>query len=196
MNTGPAFAAFPDRTEISSAAQAFLTPYLQFGAFHLDLKRQVLLRDGSRVRLQEKVYLALVTLLEHRGEVVTRESMKTYLWPKETPVNLDASVNPAVNKLRQALCDLPQKPLYVETIPKKGYRFIAKVEFLSQPLARHVLRGTESLTEEFIGQSEEAQTPSLNADRSKLWFAAGLIALLIASLLFGAAVSLYSHWHI
>jgi DNA-binding winged helix-turn-helix (wHTH) protein len=196
MDTGPAFAAFPDRKEVSSAAPAFPTPYLQFGVFHLDLKRHVLFRDGSRVRLQEKVYLALVTLLEHRGEVVTRESLTTRLWPKDTHVNFDASVNTAVNKLRQALGDLPEKPLYVETIPKKGYRFISQVEFLPQPLARHVLSGTDSLTEEFLGQSFEPQTPSLNADRSKLWFAAAVIALLIASILFGAAVSLYSHWHI
>lgn len=196
MDTGPAAAAFSDRKETSAAAPAFPTPYLQFGVFHLDLKRQALFRDASRIKLQEKVYLALLTLLEHRGEVVTRESMKIYLWPKDMHVNFDASVNTAVNKLRQALGDLPEKPVYVETIPKKGYRFIANVEFLSQPLARHIFADSDSSTEEFIGPSGESETPSLSADRSKLWFAAGVIALLIASILFGAAVSLYFHWHI
>jgi hypothetical protein len=87
-------------------------------------------------------------------------------------------------------------PAYVETIPKKGYRFIANVEFQSQPLAGHILADSDSSTEEFIGPSGESHTPSSNADRSKLWFAAGVIALLIGSILFGAAVSLYFHRHV
>jgi DNA-binding winged helix-turn-helix (wHTH) protein len=173
----------------------FPLPYLRFGEFHLDLKRQTLFKNGTRVKLQEKLYQVLVTLLENPGETVTRGAMRPRLWPNDTFVNFEASVNTAVNKLRQVLGDSTEKPIYVETIPRKGYRFIAKVESVAPPAMQDILRAAEPATVWLTEQPEKPKTsfPIPSADHSKLWFTAGLIALLIASILFGAAVTLYSH---
>src|SRR6266851_10338351 len=74
--------------------------YIRFGRFHLDMKKEELFKDGSRVKLQAKVYQALVALLQKPGEVVTREELRLQLWPADTHVNFDANTNTTVNKLR------------------------------------------------------------------------------------------------
>src|SRR5215475_3008993 len=102
--------------------------FLRFGNFHVDLKREELFKDGTRVRLPGKVYQALLALLEQPGEVVSREALRQRLWPAGTHVNYDANVNTTVNKLRQVLGDTPEQPQYVETIPRQGYSFVAGVE--------------------------------------------------------------------
>src|SRR5438552_7916575 len=79
------------------------TGYVRFGAFHLDLKKEELYKDGARVKLQGKVYQALVALLQKPGEIVRREDLRMQLWPSDTHVNYDANVNTTVNKLRQVL---------------------------------------------------------------------------------------------
>ncbi len=85
--------------------------YVHFGPFRIDQQRQEVTRNGSRLKLQGKVYQVLLTLLEKPGEVVTREELRTRLWPADTHVNYDANVNTTVNKLRQALGDSSDKPL-------------------------------------------------------------------------------------
>src|SRR5215813_14116285 len=102
--------------------------YLGFGNFTVDLKREELFKDGARIRLPGKVYQTLVALLDRPGEVVSREDLRSRLWPEGTHVNYDANVNTTVNKLRLALGDSPEKPIYVETIPRKGYCFLGNVE--------------------------------------------------------------------
>src|SRR5258707_988286 len=115
---------------------AFAPPrYACFGAFHLDLKREELFKDGTRVKLQGKVYQALLALLGKPGEIVTREELRIQLWPSDTHVKYDANVNTTVNKLRQVLGDSADQPAFVDTIPRKGYSFIAKVESLDRPAA-------------------------------------------------------------
>src|SRR5215470_9664621 len=104
------------------------TRYLCFGRFQLDCQRQILMKDGVRVRLPGKVYQTLLTLLETPGEVVTREALRQRLWPKGTFVNYDANVNTTVNKLRLALGDSSEQPIYIETIPRIGYCFVGRVE--------------------------------------------------------------------
>lgn len=192
-----------ERKEISPGEAIFPSPYIHFGEFHLDLKRQALFKNGMRVKLQEKLYQVLITLLENPGETVTRETMRLRLWPKDTYVNFEASVNTAVNKLRQVLGDSPEKPAYVETIPRKGYRFIARVESVApsaMPAMNDILRATEPAPAWLAEPTAEPKTPFVAplaaADHSKLWFTVGIIALLIASILFGAAISLYSRLHI
>src|ERR1700731_198305 len=114
---------------------AFAPPrYACFGAFHLDLKREELFKDGTRVKLQGKVYQALLALLQKPGEIVTREEPRMQLWPADTHVNYDANVNTTVNKLRQVLGDSPDQPAFVDTIPRKGYCFVAKVEYVDRPV--------------------------------------------------------------
>src|SRR2546429_3253733 len=104
--------------------------YVCFGTFHLDLKKEELFKDGTRVKLQGKVYQALLALLQKPGEIVTREELRIQLWPSDTHVNYDANVNTTVNKLRQVLGDSPDQPTFVDTIPRKGYRFVGKVRYV------------------------------------------------------------------
>lgn len=102
--------------------------YLCFGQFQVDLQREELIKEGSRVRIPSKVFQVLLALVERPGEVVTRETLRARLWPGGTFVNYDANVNTTVNRLRLALGDSPEKPMYVETIPRQGYCFLGIVE--------------------------------------------------------------------
>jgi DNA-binding winged helix-turn-helix (wHTH) protein len=102
--------------------------YLFFGPFKIDLQREELFKEGSRVRILSKVFQMLATLVERPGEIVTREALHARLWPRGTLVNYEANVSTTVNKLRLALGDSPGKPMYVETIPRQGYCFLGKVE--------------------------------------------------------------------
>jgi DNA-binding winged helix-turn-helix (wHTH) protein len=102
--------------------------YLCFGEFQVDLQREELFKDGSRVRIPPKVFQVLLALIERPGETVTREALRARLWPGDTFVNYDANVNTNVNRLRLALGDSPENPMYVETIPRQGYCFLGNVE--------------------------------------------------------------------
>src|SRR5271168_3896950 len=102
--------------------------FMRFGPFQVDQQRQEVTKNGSRLKLQGKVYQVLVALLDKPGEVVTREELRQRLWPADTHVNYDANVNTTVNKLRQALGDSTEKPLYIETIPRKGYCLVVASE--------------------------------------------------------------------
>jgi Tol biopolymer transport system component/DNA-binding winged helix-turn-helix (wHTH) protein len=102
----------------------------RFGVFELDAPSGELRRNGTVVKLREQPARILLLLLEHAGQMVTREQLRQHLWPSDTFVDFDHSLNSAVMKLREALGDSADKPLYIETIPKKGYRFVAPI---SQP---------------------------------------------------------------
>src|SRR5215469_8875091 len=105
-----------------------LTPTrLQFGPFVADFRARELLRDGKRIRLQDKPMRLLAALTVNPGEVVSREHLQKQLWPDDTFVDFETGLNTAVRKLREALADNPENPQYVETIPKHGYRFLAEV---------------------------------------------------------------------
>ncbi len=101
----------PDEPMISERLLLSSGRYVSFGPFRIDQQRQEVTRNGSRLKLQGKVYQVLLTLLEKPGEVVTREELRMRLWPADTHVNYDANVNTTVNKLRQALGDSSDKPL-------------------------------------------------------------------------------------
>jgi TolB-like protein/DNA-binding winged helix-turn-helix (wHTH) protein/cytochrome c-type biogenesis protein CcmH/NrfG len=100
----------------------------RFGVFELDLKSGELRRSGLRVRLPGQPFEILRLLLEKPGELITREELRRTLWPSDTFVDFDHGLNAAVNKLREALGDSADSPRYVETIPRRGYRFLAPVE--------------------------------------------------------------------
>src|SRR5215468_8648170 len=102
--------------------------YLCFGQFQVDLQREELLKEGSQIRIPSKVFQVLLALVERPGEIVTREALRARLWPDGRFVNYDANVNTTINKLRLALGDSPEKPMYVETVPRKGYCFLGTVE--------------------------------------------------------------------
>jgi DNA-binding winged helix-turn-helix (wHTH) protein len=99
----------------------------RFGVFEFDLHSIELRRAGIPIKLREQPSRILAYLLEHAGRMVTREELRQHLWPSDTFVDFDHSLNTAVMTLREALGDWADKPLYIQTIPRKGYRFIAPV---------------------------------------------------------------------
>jgi cholera toxin transcriptional activator len=103
--------------------------YARFGAFQADLASGELYQNGQRVKVQAKLFQALLVLLGRAGDIVTREDVRRQLWPDSSLTNLDANVNTTINKLRQVLGDSSDSPTYIETIPRRGYSFMATVEF-------------------------------------------------------------------
>lgn len=101
----------------------------RFGAFELNLRTGELRKSGVRVRLQDQPFQVLAALLEHPGELVTREQLQSRLWPDSLSGDFEQGLNKAVNKLRTALSDSADNPRFVETLARRGYRFLAPVEF-------------------------------------------------------------------
>jgi TolB-like protein/DNA-binding winged helix-turn-helix (wHTH) protein/Flp pilus assembly protein TadD len=101
---------------------------IRFGVFELDPESGELRRSGARIRLHDKSFQVLTALLERPGEIVTRQDLQHRLWPADTFVEFDNNLNNAVSRLREALGDMADNPRFVETVPRRGYRFIAPVE--------------------------------------------------------------------
>jgi DNA-binding winged helix-turn-helix (wHTH) protein len=98
-----------------------------FGPFKVDLRAGELHRDGLKIRLQEQPFRILTLLLEGSGTVVTREEIRKKLWPNDTIVEFDHSINAAIKKLRLVLGDSAQEPQYVETVGRRGYRLMPQL---------------------------------------------------------------------
>jgi DNA-binding winged helix-turn-helix (wHTH) protein len=109
---------------------------VRFGVFEVHLGAGEVYKAGRKIKLQVLPFQALAMLLERPGEVVTRQEFEKRLWPADTFVDFDHSLNTAVKKLRQALDDDKNKPRFVETLPKRGYRFIGKIEHRATPPAK------------------------------------------------------------
>ncbi|MEZ5283210.1 MAG: winged helix-turn-helix domain-containing protein, partial [Vicinamibacterales bacterium] len=101
---------------------------VRFGVFEADLSAGELRKQGRLVRLQQQPFDVLRVLVEQHGQVVTREALHRHLWPEGVTVDFDQSLNKAVTKLRDALGDTADSPRFIETLPKRGYRFIAPVD--------------------------------------------------------------------
>jgi DNA-binding winged helix-turn-helix (wHTH) protein len=101
---------------------------VRFGDFQVDLHSGELCKHGMRIRLQVQPFQVLQMLLEHAGKAVTREELQKRIWPADTFVDFDQGLNNAVKRLREALGDDAETPRFIETIPKRGYRFIGSVE--------------------------------------------------------------------
>lgn len=171
-----------------------LPRFLSFGSFTVDLKREELFKDGTRIKLPGKVYQTLVALLARPGEVVSREDLRQRLWPEGTHVNYDANVNTTVNKLRLALGDSPDAPIYVETIPRQGYSFVGKVApGVPSVASRREISG--GLSESSENNVIAARAEAAESDSSPIsnWFVAGVVALVLAGVMFGAATVMYIH---
>jgi DNA-binding winged helix-turn-helix (wHTH) protein len=125
----------------------------------------------------------LLALIEKQGEVVTREELRLRLWPADTHVNYDANVNTTVNKLRQALGDSSDKPLYIETVPRKGYCLIVPSEFADVPMI--VAAAPASAP----GERLPSNRKSLDVPRSDIWITLGVIGLILAGMLLGAGIT-------
>ena len=142
--------------------------FVRFGSFEADLQEGALTKMGSRIRLQEQPFRILVLLLERSGQLVTREEIRQKLWSPDTFVEFDDALNTAVRKLREALNESADNPRFLETIPRRGYRFVAPVAW---PSERQGLAPTKSRVRRY----------------PYLWLAAALIVA-------GTAVGGY--WHL
>lgn len=191
MSTQPVPMHSKEARQSSDNLPSAFPRYICFGAYHLDLKKEELYKNGARVKIQSKVYQALLALLQKPGEIVTREDLRMQLWP-DALVNYDANVNTTMNKLRQALSDSAGQPAFVDTIPRKGYSFIAKVECVDRsPLPKSPASPSAEPSPALAAQERVAAL--LRTMVPSKWFAAGVVVLMIASTLFGAALVLYAH---
>jgi len=169
--------------------------YLCFGDFQVDVQREELFKLGSRIHIPSKVYQVLLALLEKPGDIVTRENLRARLWPGGTFVNFDANVNTTVNKLRLALGDSPDKPAYVETIPRQGYCFVGSVEAKNE-LARRVQSTGEPKTAAPAQAEPDAGdgTAKTLAERMPPFLASGwAAAVLLCGVLIGMGIVLITH---
>ena len=127
VNTGDRLGRMPNDCKSARA------PVYRFGVFELDARTLELRKHGLRIKLQEQPTQVLSLLLEHTGEVVTREQIQKHLWPDTTFVDFDNAINSAVRKLREALGDVAENPRFVETLSRRGYRFIIPVSTKNEP---------------------------------------------------------------
>src|SRR5215468_2670055 len=133
---------------------------VQFGPFEADLHTHELWKYGTRIKLVVQPFEVLVILLSRPGELVTRDTLRERLWPGDTFVDFNHGLNAAVNKLRDALSDSADNPRYVETLPRRGYRFIATVTRPS-PMAPAVAPAEAPKPSETVPLSEEnAEVPA------------------------------------
>lgn len=132
----------------------------RFGQFELDVPERRLIRDGIIVKLQDMPIRLLILLVENSGETVTRERARHHLWPKDTFVEFDNSLGVAVGKLREALRDNVSAPIYIETIPRRGYRFIAPVSIITPPEASAIPEAAEKTVDPSLPLKESSASLS------------------------------------
>src|SRR2546422_605139 len=120
--------------DFMQAPQRAARRVMRFGVFEVDLHARELRKRGIRIGLQQQPLRVLALLLEHAGELVTREDLRQAIWPAGTFVEFDVGLDAAIHRLRAALDDSAESPRFVETLPRRGYRFIAAVDGVAQPL--------------------------------------------------------------
>src|SRR5689334_5535308 len=166
---------------------------IRFGTFELDVRAGELRKQGVRIRLQEQPLRILEMLLAHPGQLVTREELRSKLWPSNTFVDFDHGLNKAINKLREALGDSAESPRFVETVGRRGYRFIAEVKLGdSEPARNPTIASQPILAEAPPVLPEAVSRPDLpNSSRLR----SALLALAAVLVVGGALVTwkVYSH---
>ena len=139
---------------------------VRFGVFEVDLTAGELRKSGSKVRLQEQPFQLLAYLLTRSGEVVTRDELREKLWPADTFVDFDHSLNTAVNKVREALGDSASSPRFVETLARRGYRFLGPVDRVGVVRIDEDLASSESTDSSTIDPELEIPLPHRGVIRS------------------------------
>src|SRR5580698_4490183 len=165
----------------------------RFGPFELNTGEEALARNGTRVRVQDLPYRLLVMLLERPGEIITREEVRQRLWTDNTFVEFDNSLGVAIRKVRDSLDDDADTPRYLETIPRRGYRFVAPVTVVVPESLVSAKAPPETLTPTpvvAVSVPEEVSAhgtvSKINSQRShRYWIAAILILVLVASAIYG-----------
>src|SRR5258705_2537018 len=166
---------------------------VRFGVFEVDLVSGELRKDGSRIRLQEQPFQILTMLLERRGAMVTREDLRSKLWPADTFVDFDHGLNTAVNKLREALGDAAANPRFVQTVARRGYRFIAPIQENGRPPASQSTMTPADKTAEVPVYADLALHPDLAVPIPQRGLTRGLFLLIQAMYLIFYIEALL-HW--
>src|ERR1700739_327655 len=170
---------------------------MRFGVCEADIEPGELRKHGLRLKLCEQSFQILAMLLARPGEVVSREFLRERLWPSNTFVDFDHGLNNAVMKLREALGDSSERPRFIETLPRRGYRFIAPVEQRSRDLEAPVADGAAAATLRAIATPRDAVEPATASSSAlpkgieglrKNYFALPRIAVLVAGVLVGSAL--------
>jgi TolB-like protein/DNA-binding winged helix-turn-helix (wHTH) protein/tetratricopeptide (TPR) repeat protein len=156
-------------------------PVMRFGAFEIDMRTGELRKHGIRIKLQDQPFRVLQILLEHPGEVVTREELQRQIWPSDTFVDFDRGLNNAVKRLRETLGDSVEAPRYIETLAKRGYRFIGPLERNGQAPTLAAAQPTAVSV-----QSTEGRSPRTRAWRTSAFVVLGLI--MTSAVVFGLDV--------
>ena len=166
---------------------------IRFGVFQLDLREQQLLKKGIRLKLQGQPFSILLTLLSQPGKVVTKEELRRKLWPDGVFIDFDHSLGTAINKLREVLDDSADNPRFVETLPRRGYRFIAPVEMIAENEVAPVVK-QQLVQEQKPGARDSGQAVADPLDTSKktavpgrtpwpiTWKISGLALLLVMAI--------------
>jgi DNA-binding winged helix-turn-helix (wHTH) protein len=154
----------------------------------LDLHEQALRRSGEAVKVPGKIYQAMVVLIESPGDLVTRDQIRNRLWPRDVDMNYDANVNTTVNKLRQVLGDTSDGANFIQTIPRRGYSFIAPVRYADVPAAKpREERKSEAMGSRVFVELAEV----LRSERARIWFTASVVTWVTAAILFAGMLL----WH-
>jgi len=169
---------------------------LLFGVFELDLRAGELRKHGLRVRLQEQPFQVLAMLLEHPGEVVTREELQKKLWPADTFVDFDHGLNKAISKIREGLGDSAESPRFVETVARRGYRFLAEVKPADAAPVRSPEFATQLHAESGSGDPADISVKSVKPQRllpSLAWKGSAFVLLLLTASLVAWKLHAWNH---
>jgi DNA-binding winged helix-turn-helix (wHTH) protein len=157
---------------------------VKFGPFEADLRTHELWKNGLKLKLGGQPFEILATLLERPGELVTREHLRSKIWSADTFVDFNHGLNAAVNKLRECLSDSPDEPRYIETLPRRGYRFIAEIEM---PAAKLPVLPLLSVVPEDAIHSVPHPRPTISAGR-------GHLSYLLASVTIISVILAFAFW--
>jgi Tol biopolymer transport system component/DNA-binding winged helix-turn-helix (wHTH) protein len=155
----------------------------RFGVFEVDLRARELRKAGLKIRLHDQPFLVLAALLERAGEVVAREELRQRIWPDGTFVDFDSGLNTAVNKLREALGDSADSPRFIETVPRRGYRFLPTLDGMVTGRAATVPQPVEEIRQtevRHLDREESRDQLTVAPSRERTWRA--LLGILIATL--------------
>jgi DNA-binding winged helix-turn-helix (wHTH) protein/tetratricopeptide (TPR) repeat protein len=172
-------------------APSYSSSNYSFGVFEADVRRNELLKNGQRVKIQDKPFQLLLILLERPGEIVTRDEVRTRLWSADTFVEFDDALNVVANKLRAVLGDSADDPRFVETVPRRGYRFIAPVTKLQPDRSVNADQAAEPVATVPASSRVRELTaqPAPSAWGKRLW----IFVFVVACVALSSGVYLYRH---
>src|SRR5215475_9458522 len=158
---------------------------LRFGLYEVDFAAQELRKSGIKIKIQDQPFQILALLLERPGQIVTREEIQKRLWAGDTFVDFDLGLNSAVKKLRQALGDESDNPRFVETLYRRGYRFIAPVSTAGPQNGGVAAPQPKAAAAEDVPKNSDPRSPvavsPAGSSRYGMWLAAGVSALLLVA---------------